>query len=325
MSAPAPPAPGATARGVLAAQQCPTALALILARAGSKGAPGKNTAPLAGRPCIAWTLDAALAARTIAHIAVSTDDPAAAAIARQLGVTVIDRPPALATDTARIDDAARHALTMWDVGCRMSEVKATREPRARAHPTSHIPHPASSPIVILYANVPIRPAGLIDRAVRLLVETGCDSVQSYSPVGKFHPWWTARLEPEPTGASGAGVPPAGPSGAGVPPASTSGAGVPPASSGRVLPWQGDTLNHNIYRRQDLPPAFIPDGGVLVVSRRALLGEIPGVPPGPHAFFGLDRRGLISGGEVIDIDSPRDLIVADTVLRSSHADRPATDR
>ena len=77
-----------------------------------------------------------------------------------------------------------------------------------------------------------------------------------------------------------------------------------------------TLNHGVYRRQDLPPAFIPDGGVLVVSRAALFDEIPGVPlgGGPHAFFGRDRRGIESGGEVIDIDSPRDLVLADTVLR-----------
>ena len=125
-------------------------------------------------------------------------------------------------------------------------------------------------------------AGLIDRAVQLMLEAGCDSVQSYSPVGKFHPWWTARLD----------------------------------ASGAVTPWEGDTLNHGVYRRQDLPPAFIPDGGVLVVSRAALFDELPGVPlgGGPHAFFGRDRRGIESGGEVIDIDSPRDLVLADTVLR-----------
>ena len=37
----------------------PGAIALILARAGSKGVPGKNAALIAGRPCIAWTIDAA--------------------------------------------------------------------------------------------------------------------------------------------------------------------------------------------------------------------------------------------------------------------------
>ena len=50
-------------------------LTLILARAGSKGVPGKNRALVAGRPCIAWTIDAALASTRTTHIAVSTDDP----------------------------------------------------------------------------------------------------------------------------------------------------------------------------------------------------------------------------------------------------------
>jgi CMP-N,N'-diacetyllegionaminic acid synthase len=229
-------------------------IAVILARAGSKGAPGKNTAELAGRPCLAWTIDAAKTARTVSRVVVSTDDPRAATVAREMNVVVIDRPVQLATDTAPVDDAAKHAVLADGA--------------------------SAGAIVILYANVPVRPVGLIDRAVGLMLETGCHSVQSYSPVGKFHPWWTARLD----------------------------------ERGMVWPWEGRVLNHGVYRRQDLPPAFIPDGGVLVVSRAALLGDIAGVAPGPHAFFGRDRRGIVSGGEVIDIDSPRDLVLADTVLR-----------
>ena len=73
----------------------------------------------------------------------------------------------------------------------------------------------------------------------------------------------------------------------------------------------------MFRRQDLPEAYVPDGGVLVVSRAALFGEIPGVKPGPHAFFGADRRGVINPtGSVVDIDSPIDAIVADVVLTRS---------
>ncbi|MEZ6234116.1 MAG: hypothetical protein R3B68_07995 [Phycisphaerales bacterium] len=71
----------------------------------------------------------------------------------------------------------------------------------------------------------------------------------------------------------------------------------------------------MFRRQDLPPAFIPDGAVLGVTRPALMLELPGVPDGPHAFFGLDRRGIINPeGSVVDIDSPLDLVVADAMLR-----------
>lgn len=246
-----------------AANEPGPALAIILARGGSKGVPRKNAAVVGGRPCIAWTIEAAQRARTVGQVALSTDDAELAEIAHRAGIAVVVRPAALATDTARVDDAVRHAVESLD-----------RAPGSLVAP--------SPLIVVLYGNVPVRPAGLIDRAVRVMLETGCDSVQSYEPVGKHHPWWTARVDPE---------------------------------SGRVRAWEGDVLNHGIYRRQDLPPAYVPDGGVLVVSRRALFGEVPGVAPGPHAFFGKDRRGVTNpGGSVVDIDSPTDLLVADAVLR-----------
>ena len=55
-------------------------------------------------------------------------------------------------------------------------------------------------------------------------------------------------------------------------------------------------------RQDLPPAFLPDGGVIAVTRRALRREIDGVPDGPHAFFGADHRVVLTdAGAVIDDD------------------------
>ena len=78
----------------------------------------------------------------------------------------------------------------------------------------------------------------------------------------------------------------------------------------VTPWQGDTLNGGIYRRQDLPEASIPDGGCLVVRATSLMNPLEG----PHGFLGADRRGVRTGeGEVIDIDTPIDLLVADAIL------------
>ncbi|MBM4107398.1 MAG: acylneuraminate cytidylyltransferase family protein [Phycisphaerae bacterium] len=235
------------------------AIAIILARAGSKGLPGKNARPVAGKPCVQWTIEAARASRRVGRIVLSTDDAGLAALAAGLGVECVDRPPSLAGDAARVDDAARHALSIVAPGA-----------------------PPGRPIVILYANVPVRPAGLIDRAVDLLVTSACDSVQSYARVGKHHPWWTARVDAE----------------------------------GRVRAWEGDVLNHGVFRRQDLPPAFVPDGGVIALTARALCLEVPGAGDGPHAFFGVDRRGIETGeDEVIDIDGPVDLLVADAVLRT----------
>jgi len=240
------------------------AVAVILARAGSKGVPGKNRALVGGRPCIEWTIDAAITSARVGAVIVSTDDPVIARLARSFGpgLIVIERPAALAGDSATVDDAARHAVKHAPVGI------------------SIVP---DTPVVILYANVPIRPPGLVDKAVELLARTGADSVQSYAQVGKFHPWWTAKVN---------------------------------ARTGRVTPWQGRVLNHGVFRRQDLPPAFIPDGGVLVVREAALNLRVRGAGHGPHAFLGRDRRGLASPeGSVIDIDSPIDLIVANAVLRA----------
>ncbi|MFG0283071.1 MAG: cytidylyltransferase domain-containing protein [Phycisphaerales bacterium JB039] len=240
------------------------ALAIILGRAGSKGLPGKNTAAVAGRPCALWTIDAALEAGSVGRIGVSTDDPALQDLGAAAGVDIWPRPAPLASDTATIDDAARHALTCAE---------------------EDSPLAPDYPIVLLYANVPVRPPDLIDRALALLTETGADSVQSFAPVGKFHPWWTARVGPD----------------------------------GRLAPWEGRQLFAGVYRRQQLPPAYVPDGGVIAVTRRALRLEIDDVAPGPHAFLGRDRRAVITEpGEVIDIDTPIDLLVADATLRARQA-------
>lgn len=241
------------------------AIAIILGRGGSKGLPRKNVAEVAGRPCIAWTLDAARSSRHVDMIAVSSDDAEILALGKACGAVPIDRPATLASDTARVDDAARHAL---------DEI----ERRGLAKVDSR------TPVVILYANVPVRPDGLVDRAIELLNTTGADSVQSYAPVGKHHPWWTARV----------------------------------GETGDVKPWEGDVLNHGVFRRQDLPPAHVPDGGVLVVTAAALRLEVPGVADGPHAFFGKQRRGVVNAeGAVVDIDGRIDLLVADAILRERH--------
>ena len=91
--------------------KAPRLLALILARGGSKRLPGKNIRPLAGKPLIAWSIEAARACTAIADVVVSTDDEAIAAVARQYGARVpFLRPPALAGDTSTSADAALHAL-----------------------------------------------------------------------------------------------------------------------------------------------------------------------------------------------------------------------
>ncbi|NBB83015.1 MAG: NTP transferase domain-containing protein [Alphaproteobacteria bacterium] len=195
-------------------------LCVILARAGSKGLADKNARDVAGRPMIAWTIGHAQAAQqrgAIDRLVVSTDGEELAAIAREFGAQVIVRPAELASDTAPVDAAARHAVEQCEI----------------AHPTPEIRH-----VVILYGNVPLRPADLIDRAVAKRRETGCDSVQSVAPVGKMHPYWMKTLDGD-----------------------------------RLMPY----VENLVYRRQDLPAVYQLDGGVIAVTRHALFTVREGEP------------------------------------------------
>lgn len=222
-------------------------LAVVIGRAGSKGLPGKNAMRLAGRPAVAYSVRDALLACTVDRVIVSTDGEPIAQVAREAGAEIIQRPPHLANDTATVDAAVRHA------------VETAADP--------------ADIIVILYANVPVRPDGLIDRAVERLVETRADSVQSYADVGKHHPWWMVKIDDD----------------------------------GRVSP----NVPNTVYRRQELPPLFLPDGGVIAVTRQSLFRVDPAQP---HAFLGTDRRGIINpAGSVVDIDCEADARVAEAML------------
>jgi hypothetical protein len=79
---------------------------------------------------------------------------------------------------------------------------------------------------------------------------------------------------------------------------------------RVIPMHAGS----IHRRQDLEPMFLHDGAVVAVSRESMMrGEA--MPDDPHAFFGIDRRGIrTEAGETVEIDSLRDFYLADAIVR-----------
>lgn len=89
-----------------------TAVAFIFARGGSKGLPGKNIRPLAGKPLIAWSIEHARVVKRIERVIVSTDSEEIAAVARDFGAEVpFMRPAELARDDSPEWLAWRHALT----------------------------------------------------------------------------------------------------------------------------------------------------------------------------------------------------------------------
>jgi len=155
-----------------------------LARAGSKGLPGKCMRELLGRPVIAYTFDHGRASKLLTDVVFSTDSEPAKAIAREAGIEVIDRPPELASDTATVDAAARHAVEEWE----------RRQPRGEELKGLRVRGRRVDAVVLLYGNIPVRAEGLIDRAIEHLLRTGADSVRSVAPVSKQHPDWVHRLE-----------------------------------------------------------------------------------------------------------------------------------
>ncbi len=98
-------------------------LAIIPARGGSKGIPRKNLYPLAGKPLIAWTIHAALAATSLDRIVVSTDSEEIAAVARGLGVEAMMRPAGLAQDKTPTLPVLQHVVaTLAESGYRPDAV-----------------------------------------------------------------------------------------------------------------------------------------------------------------------------------------------------------
>jgi YrbI family 3-deoxy-D-manno-octulosonate 8-phosphate phosphatase len=85
-------------------------LAIIPARGGSKGIPHKNIVPVAGKPLVAWTIEAALRAGAVERVVVSTDSAEIADISRRWGAEIIHRPPELSGDAASSESALLHAL-----------------------------------------------------------------------------------------------------------------------------------------------------------------------------------------------------------------------
>ena len=123
-------------------------LGVTPARGGSKGISRKNVRPCFGRPLIAWTIEAALRASALDRYVVSTEDAEIAAVSRSLGAEVMTRPAGLALD----ESTTLSVLQQVQSQCQADF------------------------IVLLQATSPVRDAGLIDRCVRQLIESGADSL-----------------------------------------------------------------------------------------------------------------------------------------------------
>ena len=121
---------------------------IIPARGGSKGVPRKNIKPIAGKPLIAWTIEAAKESKLLDDFYVTTEDKEIAEVSKTHGAKVIDRPPELATDDADMMDVLRHALDITKADI----------------------------IVLLQPPSPVREKGLIDKCIKRFIDKNADSL-----------------------------------------------------------------------------------------------------------------------------------------------------
>ena len=129
-------------------------LGIIPARGGSKGVPRKNIRPLAGKPLLAYTAEAALDARRLAAVVLSTEDSEIAEVGRQSGLEVpFLRPMELARDSSPTLPVVQHMLDWMEKHGRRYDA-----------------------ICLLQPTSPFRGSGMIDGCIELLERTGADSV-----------------------------------------------------------------------------------------------------------------------------------------------------
>lgn len=139
-------------------------LAVITARGGSKGIPRKNIKDLAGKPLIAYTIEAANKSQYLTRAIVSTDDAEIAQIAKQYGADIpFIRPTELAQDKSASIEAIQHAIK-WLQKNKNEDYDY---------------------IMILQPTSPLRTSQDIDECIKLAIEKDADSVMSMVELDDF--------------------------------------------------------------------------------------------------------------------------------------------
>lgn len=113
-------------------------VAIIPARGGSKGVPGKNVRFLGGKPLIAYSILAALECPHVSRCLVSTDDQEIKQTSIQWGAEVIDRPAEFATDTAQCQDVVRHVLSVLGRETDLPDLMVLLQPTSPLRTTRHL-------------------------------------------------------------------------------------------------------------------------------------------------------------------------------------------
>lgn len=140
-------------------------IAIIPARAGSKGITNKNVIDFCGKPLIAWSIEQALISKYVKEVYVSTDGGQIAETAKEYGAKIISRPDKLASDTSSSEDALIHAVDV--IGQKTEKITA---------------------ILFLQATSPVRLSQDIDGAVELFLKDELDSLFSMAVLEDYCIW-----------------------------------------------------------------------------------------------------------------------------------------
>lgn len=228
----------------------PPVLGLVVARGGSKGLPRKNVRPLAGKPLITYTIEAAHAARRLGRTILSSDDAEIIAVARAAGCEApFVRPAELAGDRSSTVDVALHALD-W--------LKASGGDRPEV-------------VVMLPATAPLRRGEHVDGAVeRLLADEAIEAVVAVTEAD-YPPWWMFTI------------------------------------AGERLRWifpEGARADH----RQQLPPAYRPNGSIYAIRVAALRAQ--------RTFYPAQTAPYVMPRECsVNVDGDQDFRLAEWLLQA----------
>jgi len=140
-------------------------IAIIPARAGSKGIPKKNIVDFCGKPLITWTIRQALKSRYLGDVYVSSDGIEILNISARAGAKTIRRPKSLSGDRTSSEAVLIHAL---------SHIEKV---------TGRVDY-----VVFLQATSPLREGNDIDAAIAKFIKTGSDSLFSASLLEDFCAW-----------------------------------------------------------------------------------------------------------------------------------------
>jgi N-acylneuraminate cytidylyltransferase len=143
-------------------------LAIIPARGGSKGVPGKNIKMLGGKPLMQFTFDSVKNSSLLTKTILSSEDEGIIVVARNLGIEVpFVRPDALATDDAKSIDVIQHAVSFLESKGEYFDA-----------------------VCLLQVTSPFREKDFIDQAIQKFIATGVDTLISVLPVPhEYNPHW----------------------------------------------------------------------------------------------------------------------------------------